>query len=220
MVNVTGQLPPGVTLAVVKSSEPHRPRPRAYSPAQLRTVAAGQDERNALATEIVHASGIRAHELLTLGRPDDRRGRSHLTCTAAEGMKFAGRDGVVYTIVGKGGLVREGRERRAGPRGAIAVGSGGSPRSTPPGRSRALRRLRRPLSATLRRRRRACVQRVVLTRQHRGAWEEPVRARTALRVRPIEDAGTHAPRGISPRARHRLGGMGHLRANATRLYLI
>ncbi len=55
------------------------------------------DARNALATEIVSASGIRAHELLTLGRPaeqppDDRRGQSRLTGTAAEGMKFAGRD--------------------------------------------------------------------------------------------------------------------------------
>ncbi len=112
MVGVTGQLAPGATLPVVKSTEPHRPRPRAYSPAQVRAVAARQDSRNALATEIAHASGIRAHELLTLGRPDeqppdDRRERSHLTGTAAEGMKFAGRDGVVYTVVGKGGLVRE-----------------------------------------------------------------------------------------------------------------
>ena len=112
MVNVTGQLPPGATLPVVKSTEPHRPRPRAYSPVQVRAVAARQDVRNALATEIVHASGIRAHELLALGRPeeqppDDRRDRSHLTGTAAEGMKFAGRDGVVYTVAGKGGLVRE-----------------------------------------------------------------------------------------------------------------
>ena len=112
MVDVTGQLPPGATLPVVKSAEPHRPRPRAYSPAQVRAVASRQDPRNALATEIVHASGIRAHELLTLGRPDeqppdDRRERSHLTGTAAEGMKFAGRDGVVYTVAGKGGLVRE-----------------------------------------------------------------------------------------------------------------
>ena len=75
-------------------------------------VAARRDPRNAFATQIVHASGIRAHELLTLGRPgeqppDDRRERSHLTGTAAEGMKFAGRNGVVYTVVGKGGLVRE-----------------------------------------------------------------------------------------------------------------
>ena len=112
MVHITRQLPPGATLPVIKSAEPHRPKPRAYSPAQVRAVAARQDARNALATEIVHASGIRAHELLTLGRPDeqppdDRRGRSHLTGTAAEGMKFAGRDGVVYTVAGKGGLVRE-----------------------------------------------------------------------------------------------------------------
>ena len=112
MVDVTGQLPPNATLPVVKSAEPHQPRPRAYSPAQVRAVAARQHSRNALATEIVHASGIRAHELLTLGRPDeqpphDRRERSHLSGTAAEGMKFAGRDGVIYTVAGKGGLVRE-----------------------------------------------------------------------------------------------------------------
>ena len=112
MVHVTGRMPPGTRLPVVKSAEPHRPRPRAYSPAQVRAVAARQDPRNALATEIAHASGIRAHELLTLGRPgeqppDDRRDRSHLTGTAAEGMKFAGRDGAVYTVVGKGGLVRD-----------------------------------------------------------------------------------------------------------------
>ena len=112
MVDVTGRMPPGATLPVVKSAEPHRPRPRAYSPVQILAVAARQDPRNALATEIAHASGIRAHELLTLGRPDeqppdDRRERSHLTGTAAEDMKFAGRDGVVHTVVGKGGLVRE-----------------------------------------------------------------------------------------------------------------
>ena len=112
MVDVTGRMPPGARLPVVKSVEPHRPIPRAYSPAQVRAVPGRQDARNALATEIAHASGIRAHELLTLGRPgeqppDDRRDRSRLTGTAAEGMKFAGRDGVVYTVVGKGGLVRE-----------------------------------------------------------------------------------------------------------------
>ena len=112
MVDVTGRMPPGARLPVTKSAEPHRPRPRAYSPAQVRAIAARQDPRNSLATAIVHASGIRAHELLTLGRPgeqppDDRRERSHLTGTVAEDMKFAGRDGVVYTVVGKGGLVRE-----------------------------------------------------------------------------------------------------------------
>ena len=62
--------------------------------------------------EATRASGIRAHELLTLGRSDeqtlhDRRERSHLTRTAAKGMKYARRDGVIYTVVGGGGLVPE-----------------------------------------------------------------------------------------------------------------
>ena len=112
MVDVTGRMAPGQTLPVVKSATPQQPKPRAYSPAQVRAIVARQDHRNALATAIAYASGIRAHELLTLGRadeqpPDDRRGQSRLTGTAAQGMKFAGRDGVVYTVVGKGGLVRE-----------------------------------------------------------------------------------------------------------------
>ena len=112
MRHVTMRMPPGSTLRVVKAHRARNLEPRAYSPSQVRLVAARQAERNALATEIVHASGIRAHELLTLGRPveqppDDRRAQSRLTGTAAEGMKFAGRDGVVYTVVGKGGLVRE-----------------------------------------------------------------------------------------------------------------
>ncbi len=112
MRHVTMQLPPGSTLRVVKAVRARTLEPRAYSPSQVRLVAARQAERNALATEIVHASGIRAHELLTLARPSeqpphDRRAQSRLTGTAAEGMKFAGRDGVVYTVAGKGGLVRE-----------------------------------------------------------------------------------------------------------------
>ena len=91
----------------------------AYSRARIRVVAARQDARNALATEIVRASGIRANELFTLGLPDeqppdDRRHRSHLTGTAAESMKFAGCDGVVQAV-GQG---------RSGPRRAVAAGSG------------------------------------------------------------------------------------------------
>ena len=112
MLDVTLRMAPGQTLPVVKSATPQQLKPRAYSPAQVRAIVARQDARNALATEIVYTSGMRAHELLTLGRPaeqppDDRRGQSRLTGTAAEGMKFSGRDGVVYTVVGKGGLVRE-----------------------------------------------------------------------------------------------------------------
>ena len=73
MVNVTGPPRPGATLPVVKFAEPHRPRPRAYSPAEVSdTIAARQDARNAFATETAHASGIRALELLTLGRTGEQ----------------------------------------------------------------------------------------------------------------------------------------------------
>ena len=72
MGRVIGQTAAGCHAAGGESLEPHRPKPRAYSPAQVRAVSARPDPRNALATEIVHASGIRAHELLTLGRPDEQ----------------------------------------------------------------------------------------------------------------------------------------------------
>ena len=72
---------------------------RSHPDCRATPIAARQDDRNALATGTVHAAGIRAHALLTLGRPDeqppdDRRARSRLTGTAAEGMKFAGRGGL------------------------------------------------------------------------------------------------------------------------------
>ena len=72
MRHVTMQLPPGGTLRVVKAARGQTLESRAYSPPQVRLVAARQAERNALTTEIVHASGIRAHELLTLARPAEQ----------------------------------------------------------------------------------------------------------------------------------------------------
>ena len=94
MLDITLRMAPGQTLPVVRSTTPQQLKPRAYSPAQVRAIVTRQDPRNALATEIVYASGIRAHELLTLGReaeqpPDDRRGQSRLTGTAAEGRRYA-----------------------------------------------------------------------------------------------------------------------------------
>ena len=59
MVNVTRQLPPGTMLPVIKSAEPHRPKPCAYSPAQVRAVAARQNPRNALAERAAAAEDRR-----------------------------------------------------------------------------------------------------------------------------------------------------------------
>ncbi len=102
LAHVSRRLPQGKRLEVVRSERPGRYRGRAYTPAQVRRVAAAQTPRNALATLIAHAAGLRAHELLTLGRPAEQPADPR----PALESKFAGRPGVDYTVVGKGGLVR------------------------------------------------------------------------------------------------------------------
>ena len=120
MQHVTHQLPPGQSLAVIKSTAPAARKgkagqptlgrrlaeqSRSYTREQVTLIAARQSPHNALATEISHASGLRAHELLTLRRihhkaPDAR---------PAHGLKFAGirENSIAYTVYGKGGLTRE-----------------------------------------------------------------------------------------------------------------
>lgn len=103
MVHVTHALNPADRLPVVKSEHEQVLNSRAYTPEQVKEVAAHQTERNALATEIAYSAGLRAHELLTLERieyrpPDER---------PADPEKFSGREGVSYTVTGKGGLTRE-----------------------------------------------------------------------------------------------------------------
>jgi integrase len=78
---------------------------RAYTPAQVQMTAAAQTPRHALATQIAHAAGLRAHELLTLRPTIEQPASRHRIWSAA---RFQGRpDQVRYTVVGKGGLVRE-----------------------------------------------------------------------------------------------------------------
>ena len=77
---------------------------RAYTDVQVREVIGRQSGRHALASEIADKCGLRAHELLTLRRGDERPASSHREWSPA---RFTGRSGVLYTVVGKGGLVRE-----------------------------------------------------------------------------------------------------------------
>ena len=78
---------------------------RAYTPKQVEMIAAAQSPRHALATEIAHASGLRAHELLTLRRAADQPASTHRGWSET---RFTGREDTVrYSVVGKGGLVRE-----------------------------------------------------------------------------------------------------------------
>ncbi len=77
---------------------------RAYTAEQVRMVADAQSERNALATEIAHAAGLRAHELYNLRPADERSASTHREWSP---NRFEGREGIAYTVEGKGGLVRE-----------------------------------------------------------------------------------------------------------------
>lgn len=77
---------------------------RAYTAAQIERIAVSQSERNALATRVAYASGMRAHELHTLRPASDGMPSAHRTWSSE---RFAGRDGERYLVTGKGGLVRE-----------------------------------------------------------------------------------------------------------------
>ena len=102
LVHVRGLLPVGSRLDVVHSLKPTCREGRAYARHQVPMVAACQNERNALATLVAYAAGLRAHELLTLARPTERPP----DVRPARPEKFDGRPGNNYTVVGKGGLVR------------------------------------------------------------------------------------------------------------------
>lgn len=103
MQHVTGQLPAGQTLSVVKSEQEQILESRAYTPEQVQAIAAQQAPQNALATAIAHAAGLRAHELLTLARPDEQPPDDR----PALADKFQHLDaGARYTVIGKGGLRR------------------------------------------------------------------------------------------------------------------
>ena len=101
--HVTGQLPAGERLPVIQSEQAQVLSGRAYTPEQAQRIAAAQSEYHGLATRIAHAAGLRAHELLTLRRGDERAPDPRPTLDS----KWQGRDGVIYTVQGKGGLVRE-----------------------------------------------------------------------------------------------------------------
>jgi integrase len=90
-------------LPVIKTEKTETLGSRAYTPDQVKFIAKHQNDRNALATKLSYSAGLRAHELLTLRlvkeqTPDIR---------PSDSLKFSDRDGEIYTVVGKGGLIRE-----------------------------------------------------------------------------------------------------------------
>ena len=78
---------------------------RTYTPAQRELVHQELSERARLAAEVVHAAGLRAHELLTLRPAAEQPASDHRQWSAE---RFTGRENHArYTVDGKGGLVRE-----------------------------------------------------------------------------------------------------------------
>lgn len=102
------QILPGVDKLDRVKSEVDRPgladQGRAYTPAQVQAIADKQSAHHGLATEIAHAAGLRAHELLTIRPASEQPASGHRDWSD---QRFTGRDGETYTVVGKGGLVRE-----------------------------------------------------------------------------------------------------------------
>jgi len=81
---------------------------RVYTREQTQEIVERQSDRNALATEIASYSGLRAEELLTIARPNEQP--AHIRDCASQRWsehRFANREGTVYTVQGKGGLIRE-----------------------------------------------------------------------------------------------------------------
>ena len=94
----------GQKLEIVCSSKESTLATRSYTPVQVERIAHAQSEANSLATRLAYHAGLRAHELLTLRPAGERVASGHRQWSAE---RFTGREGDRYTVVGKGGLVRE-----------------------------------------------------------------------------------------------------------------
>jgi hypothetical protein len=94
----------GVKLPVVKAELTQAQKSRAYTSAQVDFIVNAQTEKNTLATQLAYAAGLRAHELFTLLPKEERAASAHRQWSAD---RFVKRTGKLYTVIGKGGLIRE-----------------------------------------------------------------------------------------------------------------
>lgn len=98
------QLHLGIQLPVIRSELAQVLKSRAYTKEQTAIIVASQTEKYSLATQIAYRAGLRAHELLTLQPAQNRTASTHRQWSF---RRFLGRSGEIYTVVGKGGLIRE-----------------------------------------------------------------------------------------------------------------
>ena len=101
---------PDVTpLPKVKSTVEITREGRAYSAPQLAALMSFQSEKHQLSTEIAIKAGLRAHELYSLRRVSEAPRSSHREWNGDrfKGVTGTRPDGALYTVKGKGGLIRE-----------------------------------------------------------------------------------------------------------------
>lgn len=102
-LQLTGQLDKSEKLAPVTSELDEAKRSRFYTQEQKALVKNCQSEKHRLITELAAASGMRAHEILTILPKDEREADNR----PANVEKFLGRQGEIFTTQGKGSLIRE-----------------------------------------------------------------------------------------------------------------
>lgn len=78
---------------------------RYYTPQQIKKIEQAQTEKHSLATRVAYECGLRAHELNTIARPEEQPASKRNWRNDLNTMK--GEDQVKYTVIGKGGLIRE-----------------------------------------------------------------------------------------------------------------
>jgi integrase len=105
MQHVTQKLELNEKLSIVQAQTKEIPDSRAYTQTQVDQITERMSEKDALSVQIAHAAGLRAHELNTIRPLEERAADVREGKTIPD--KFEGREGVAYTVVGKGGLVRE-----------------------------------------------------------------------------------------------------------------
>ena len=94
-------------LSFIKSAKDEIEKSRAYTSQQVSMIASAQSEKHALATQISYAAGLRAHELYTLKPLEHREVVYRQEREETKNTLFNARNGMRYTVVGKGGLERE-----------------------------------------------------------------------------------------------------------------
>ena len=92
-------------LTVIKSELEEAKTSRAYPVEQVELVADAQSFRHSLSTKLSYDAGLRAHELLTVRPLEEQPATSDRNWNSD---RFFGRGDIrIYTVAGKGGLIRE-----------------------------------------------------------------------------------------------------------------